>query len=312
MGKISTLTSLIRNNPQEIGRAIDGNITKWGIMRYVPDRIYLKMRYGLCIHRKLNLRNPRGFNEKLQWLKLYYRDPDYEMLVDKLAAKDYVSQHYPDLKVIPTIGVWERPEDIDFDTLPNQFVIKCTHDTGSTIICKDRNHFDAETARIRLRHALKRNMYYPGREWVYKNIQPKIIAESFLTDDNSNELMDYKFMCFDGKVRCSFVCSDRFSHEGLHVTFFDKDWNVMPFTRHYPMKKEGVPKPVCYGQMVVLAERMSKGMPFVRIDFYEINHTVYFGEYTFFPGSGLEEFDPEEWDTTIGHWITLPKRCSNR
>ena len=198
MGKITTLMDLIRNNPGEIGRAIDGNLKNRKLMRYVPDRMYLKMRYGLCVHRRLNLKNPAGFNEKLQWLKLYYRDPEYEMLVDKLAVKEYVSEHYPELKVIPTIGVWERPEDIDFDVLPDQFVIKCTHDTGSTIICKDRSRFEAETARTALRQALENNMFYPGREWVYKNVHPRIIAEPFFQDDDSDELKDYTDKLYEG------------------------------------------------------------------------------------------------------------------
>ena len=155
-------------------------------------------------------------------------------------------------------------------------------------------------------------MYYPGREWVYKNVKPMIIAEPYLTDEGSDELKDYKFMCFNGTVRCSFVCSDRFSPEGLHVTFFDRDWKVLPFTRHYPMKKVGVPKPHSYDKMVRLAEDMSKGMPFVRIDFYETDQKVYFGEYTFFPGSGFEEFTPDEWDRILGDWLILPERSKEK
>lgn len=308
MGNISTIISLLKNNPKEIGKAIDSNISKWKIMQYLPDRIYLKIRYSLCLHKRLNFSNPVGFNEKLQWLKLYYRDPLYEKLVDKYLVKDYVKETYPDINLIPTIGVWERPEDIDFNLLPDQFVLKCTHDTGSTILCKDKTVFNISEAIKKLKNAQERNMYYPGREWVYKSIKPLIVAEPYLADDGADELKDYKLMCFNGKVKCSFVCSDRFSPEGLHVTFFDRDWNVLPFIRHYPMRKDGIPKPYCYDKMLQLAERMSKDMPFVRVDFYEINKNVYFGEYTFFPGSGFEEFSPDEWDLIMGEWLTLPER----
>lgn len=308
MGKILTFIDLVSNNPKEVGRALDANISRWKLMRRLPDDIYLKMRYYLCVHKRLNLQKPTGFNEKLQWLKLYYRDPSYEELVDKYSVKDHIIKQFPDLKVFPTIGMWERAEDIDFNALPVQFVLKCTHDSGSTIICKDKERFDTEKARIKLRHSLESNMFYPGREWVYKRVQPRIIAEPYFEDDDSEELKDYKLMCFNGEVKCCFVCSDRFSPEGLHVTFFDRDWNVMPFTRHYPLKKEGIPKPGCYDGMISLAEQMSKDMPFVRIDFYEIGKEVYFGEYTFFPGSGLEEFEPDEWDNILGNWINLPER----
>ena len=276
-------------------------------MRHVPDRLYLKIRYILCIHKRLNLSKPVGFNEKLQWLKLYYRNSIYEMLADKYEVKEYVKK-YLGLNVIPTIAVWEHADDVSLGLLPEKFVLKCTHDTGSTIICKDRDNFDIDAARKRLQAAMERNMFYQGREWVYRNIRPRIIAEPFFTDENADELKDYKLMCFNGQVRCSFVCSDRFSAEGLHVTFFDRDWNVMPFTRHYPMRKDGVPKPANYRKMIELAEQMSEGMPFVRIDFYEINNEIYFGEYTFFPGSGFEEFTPDEWDKILGKWIVLPEK----
>lgn len=308
MSKFTTFINLMKNKPQDISRILDSKLSKLCIMRCVPDRIFLEIRYVLCVHKRLNLKKPDSFNEKLQWLKLYYRDSQYITLADKYEVKEFVKHNYPDINVIPTIGIWEKVEDIDFQTLPEQYVLKCTHDTGSTIICKDKDRFNILEAKKKLNISLKKNMFYQGREWVYKSIKPRIIAENYYHDDSSEELKDYKFMCFNGKVKCSFVCSDRFSPEGLHVTFFDRNWNVMPFTRHYPMRKEGIPKPVCYEKMVTMAEKMSIGMPFVRIDFYEINHEIYFGEYTFFPGSGFEEFDPIDWDYTLGNWIILPNR----
>lgn len=307
MGKISTLMDLIKNNPKSIGRSIDAHVSRWRIMRYISDEVYLKLRFFLCMNKRLNLLTPTSFNEKLQWLKLNYRDKTYEMLADKYAVKKYVEENFPEINIIPNICVWNSVEEIDVTLLPKQFVLKCTHDTGSTIICKEKDSFDLESAKNKLNKALKTNMFYIGREWVYKNIKPQILAEPYLSD-TSEELRDYKFMCFNGVVKCCFVCSDRFSSKGLHVTFFDRDWNVMPFTRHYPMKKEGIPKPECYEEMIDLAEKMSKNMPFVRIDLYEIDKKVYFGEYTFFPGSGLEEFSPDEWDNKMGEWINLPER----
>ena len=308
MSKIQTLYKTIRNNPQELSRMIDAFLSRQRLMKHLPDSIYLKMRYALCIHKRLNLSNPVSFNEKLQWLKLYYQDPLYEMLADKYMVKEYVKRYSPELKVIPTIGVWEKAEEIDFNKLPEQFVIKCTHDTGSTVICKNKKEFDTEETRRALHEALSRNMFYRGREWVYKEIKPRIIAEPYLSDHETDELNDYKFMCFNGEVKCVFVCSDRFSPEGLHVTFFDREWEIMPFMRHYPKKEEGIPRPNNLNEMIALAEKMSAKMPFVRIDFYSIRDEIFFGEYTFFPGSGFEEFSPDEWDATLGNWITLPQK----
>ena len=307
MSKIITALKLMKNNPEDLGRALDSNFAKMRITHFIPDTLYLKVRYRLCIHNKLNFRNPLSFNEKLQWLKVYYHNPLYEKLVDKYEVKFYVKNNFPDLKIIPTLGVWDTPEEIEYDKLPNQFVIKCTHDSGSIIICNDKKKLDVISTNRKLKAALNKNMYYSGREWVYKNLKPRIIAEELISD-GSDELKDYKLMCFNGTFKCCFVCSERFSGQGLHVTFFDENWNILPFSRHYPRKNDGIPKPKCYDRMIILAEKMSQGMPFVRIDFYEVRDEIYFGEYTFFPGSGFEEFEPEKWDYIIGEWLHLPTK----
>ena len=279
-------------------------LCRCGFFNKVSDEKFLKMQYKNIMGKELNIDCPQTFNEKLQWLKLNDRNPIYKTLVDKYEVKNYISEKIGEKYIIPTLGVWDRFNDIEFDSLPNQFVLKCTHDSGGVSICKDKSDFDFEKARDKIESSLKRNYYYSSREWPYKNVTPKIIAEKYM-EDRGESLQDYKFMCFNGEMKCSFVCSDRFSEQGLHVTFFDRDWNVMPFERHYPSKKEGLPKPKNYDKMIELAEILSKDIPFVRVDFYEIAGEIYFGELTFYPGSGYEEFTPEEWDYELGKWIDL-------
>lgn len=271
------------------------------------DEDFLRRKFKACMGRELNLDNPKTFNEKLQWLKLYDRKPEYTQMVDKYEVKKLVAEIIGEEYIIPTLGVWDRPEDIDFDTLPNRFVLKCNHNSGlGMFICKDKSKMNVGAVRRALQHGLAQDYYLSCKEWPYKNVPRKIIAEQYMEDAVSTDLRDYKLMCFDGKVKCSFVCSDRHSSDGLHVTFFDKGWNVMPFERSYPAVKEGFPKPLNYEKMVLLAEKLSAGIPFLRVDFYEVNGKVYFGELTFFPGSGLEAFQPEQWDYTLGSWLVLP------
>lgn len=279
-----------------------------GLFDKMDDRLYLEKFFEARIGRKLNLDFPKTFNEKLQWLKLHDRKPKYTTMVDKYVVKMYVADKIGEQYIIPTLGVWDTFDEIDFDKLPNKFVMKCTHDSGGLVICRDKVNFDKQAAKKKINRSLRRNYYYSGREWPYKNVPPRIIAEQYMEDSETSELKDYKFMCFNGKVKCSFVCSDRFSHKGLHVTFFDRDWNVLPFDRHYPRVKEGLPKPINYIKMIELAEILSKNIPFVRVDFYEVNKKIYFGELTFYPGSGLEEFTPEKWDRILGDWLVLPKK----
>lgn len=278
------------------------------IAKIIPDKIYLKIMYYRIFSKRLDLKHPKSFNEKLQWLKLYDRNPKYTELVDKYEVKSYVSEVIGEEFVIPTIGTWNSLEEIDFDTLPEQFVLKCTHDSGGVVIVKDKDKFDKLRDCKKLEGNLKKNFFYSGREWPYKNVKPRLIAEPYMTNGEQKELADYKLMCFNGKVKCSFVCTDRNSESGLKVTFFDKNWEVMPFERHYPKSTIMIKKPSSYEKMIELAEKLSAGIPFVRVDFYEIDDRPYFGELTFYPGGGFEEFNPEIWDEKLGDWIELPIR----
>lgn len=279
---------------------------KKGLLNWMPDEKYLKLIFKTMVGYELNLSEPKTFNEKLQWLKLNDRKPEYTTMVDKYSAKDYVADIIGSDYIIPTLGMWDSFDEIDFDELPNQFVLKCTHDSGGLVICTDKNKFDYKAARKKITKCLKYNYYYAGREWVYKDVKPRIIAEKYMCDAINIELNDYKLMCFDGEVKCSFVCSDRFSEGGLRVTFYDKDWNVLPFERHYPKSNVPISKPLNYDKMISFAEKLAQNIPFVRVDFYEIAGKLYFGELTFFPGGGFEEFEPQEKDLELGSWIKLP------
>ena len=276
------------------------------LYRLIPDKLYLKLLFKRRLGKKLNLRSPKTFNEKLQWLKLYDRNPLYTTLVDKYLVKEYVAGIIGEEFIIPTLGVWDNFDEIDFEKLPDRFVLKCTHDSGGVVIVEDKNAFDVDAARDKIKSRLKKNFYYPGREWPYKNVKPRIIAEQYLEDlAFEHSPVDYKLMCFGGKVECSFTCTERFSGTGLKVTFFDKDWKAMPFERHYHKSDNPIKKPEKYAEMVQIAEKLSKGIPFVRVDLYEVKGHIYFGELTLYPGCGFEEFNPDEWDRKVGDWVPL-------
>lgn len=277
-----------------------------GFHKKMPDDEYLTKIFKNAMGKELDLKNPLTFNEKLQWLKLNDRKPVYTVMVDKYEAKNYVAKIIGDEFIIPTLGVWNRFDDIDFNTLPRQFVLKTTHDSGGVVVCKDKNRFNVKKCRKIINSSLKKNYFYQGREWPYKNVSRRIIAEKYM-EDATGALMDYKFMCFNGHCEYIFTCTERFSESGLKVTFFDRNWNLLPFKRHYPISEKKITKPVQLEKMIFLAEKLSESIPFVRVDFYEIEGKIYFGELTFFPGSGIEEFTPEEWDYKLGELITLPK-----
>lgn len=283
-------------------------LTALGLTKWMSDEQFLKKEYYLAMGKPLNLDNPQTFNEKLQWLKIHNRKPEYTTMVDKYAAKQYVADRIGSQYIIPTLGVWDHFDDIDFDALPDQFVLKCTHDSGGLVICKDKSRLDKKAAKRKIEHCLRRKYYYVHREWPYKDVKPRIIAEKYMTNGTSEELNDYKLMCFNGKVKATFVCSSRFSKDGLKVTFYDTNWNRLPFERYtHPASKTEITKPRTYNEMVTLAERLAQDIPFIRADFYEISGKTYFGELTFFPASGFEGFRPEEWDKTLGDWIKLPE-----
>ena len=269
------------------------------------DREYLAPRFRERTGYALDFEQPRTFNAKLQWLKLYDHNPRYTTMVDKLAAKQYVADKIGEEYVIPLLGVWDGFDGIEFEKLPERFVLKCTHDSGSVVLVDDKGKLDYEKAKSKLDAALSVNYFWMGREWPYKNAQKKIIAEPYMEEPEN--LTDYKFLCFNGKPRMIFTCTERFEPDGLKVTFFDLDWKKQNFERHYPASGKKIEKPENLELMIRLAGKLSKGIPFVRVDFYEIHGRVYFGEMTFFPGGGMEEFSPEEWDETLGGWIELPR-----
>lgn len=276
------------------------------ISHYMPDSLYLKQFYKVYMNEKLDLRNPRSYNQKLQWLKLYDRNPLHTQLSDKYFVREYVEQRIGSKYLVPLLGVYSSFDEIDFSSLPNRFVLKTTHDSGGIVICDNLEKFDRVAAASKLNAHLNRNYYYWGREWNYKNIHPQIVAEKFLEDTEHNDLYDYKFMCCEGHVKCCLVGSKRFK-SGLNLTFFDLDWNVMPFNRGYPRSTDPIAKPKRFDDMVQLAEKLSHGIPFVRVDLYAIDDAIYFGEMSFHPGSGIAAFTPVEWDYRIGEWLNLEK-----
>lgn len=282
-----------------------------GLYDSMSDEEYLKRLFKSILGYPLDLEHPKTFNEKLQWLKIHDRQPVYTTLVDKYLVKDYIASIIGNQYIIPTIGVWDRFDDIDFRSLPKQFVLKCTHDSGGLVIVHDKKKMDIDKIKTKIIKSLNTDYYLQGREWPYKEVKKRIIAEQYMSIHEHNqsnmqeELLDYKLLCFNGKVRCSFVCSDRYSPSGLKVTFFDEDWNVMPFERHYPKANYSISKPQNYEKMVELAEKICINIPFARIDFYEVDNKVYFGEVTLYPGNGFEEFTPRGWDDILGGWIDL-------
>lgn len=273
---------------------------------YIPDLVYLKIVYRFRMKKRLNIKNPKSFSEKLQWLKLYYHNPEYTKMVDKALAKEYVSNVIGEEYIVPLLGCWNKFDNIDFDSLPNQFVLKTTHGCGGIIICKNKNELNKVEAKKIIEKSLRDNYFIYGREWPYKNVIPKIIAEKFLVDDSGVGLKDYKFFCFDGEPKAMFIATDR----GIDTrfNFYDIDFNLLPFTNGYKNSDKTISKPKNYDLMVDLSKKLSKGIPHVRVDFYNVDGKIYFGEMTFFHWGGIMPFEPEEWDYIFGSWLNLPDK----
>ena len=277
------------------------------LLRLLPAKLFLKFKFRLKMGKKLNLKKTQTFNEKLQWLKLYDRNPLHTTMVDKAEAKHYVAEKIGSEYIIPTFGVYDKFEDIDFDTLPDKFVLKCTHDSGGLVICKDKSKFDIVAARKKINKALKYNFYYHSREWPYKKVKPRIIAELYLEDGSGRDLNDYKIFNFCGEPHFVQVDMDRFVNHKKNM--YTTDWALCDFSFNYPSDPQReVPRPDNLDEMLMLARKLSEGEPYMRTDFYSVKGKIYFGELTFFPASGFGKFDPEEYDKKLGDLIELPKK----
>ena len=276
------------------------------LKQWLSDRVFLSLQYRCLVGKKLNLNNPQTYNEKLQWLKIHDHNPRYPIMVDKYDAKQYVESIIGSQYIIPTLGVWSSTEEIDWSLLPNRFVLKCTHDSGGIVVCKDKEFFDKKRAIEILNKSLQTNFYYRTREWPYKNLTPRIIAEQYM-EDASGELTDYKFFCFDGEPKAVFIASDRLDPTTeTKFDFFDMNFNHLPFTGGHPNSDKKITKPTCFEEMKEIAHRLSEGIPHLRVDLYEINGNVFFGELTFYHWGGMAPFNPEIWGRIFGDWLNLP------
>lgn len=273
----------------------------------LPDKWYLFFRFKNRVGYWPHLNHPRTFNEKLQWLKLNDRHAEYTQMVDKIDAKKYVASIIGDKYIIPTLGVWNSVDEIEWDKLPNQFVIKVSSDSGGIVVCKDKQTLDIEKAKEKLTNGWGKNYYVHNKEYPYRDLTPRIIAEEYKEDESGYELRDYKIFCFNGEPKILFVASDRQkAGEDTKFDFFDLNWNHLPFTNGHPNSKEHIAKPKNFEEMLEIAKKLSVDIPQVRIDLYNCNGQIYFGEITFFHWSGMTAFDPVEWDFKLGKMIKLP------
>ena len=277
---------------------------------FSDDVSYLKLLYWLKTGRKLNMDNPQRFNEKMQWLKLYNHQPEYTDMVDKYKAKQLVENLMGKQYIIPTLGVWNSPQDICWESLPQQFVLKTNHGGGGVgvVVCKDKTLLKKKKVLCQLTKSMRISGADGLKEWPYKNVQRRILAEQYVEDVDNQQLVDYKFHCFNGVPKLVLVCRDRYGNTGASKDFYDMEWNHLPISRELNGNAKGdFEKPAEFTRMIRMAEELSRGIPFVRIDLYLANHQIYFGEYTFFPASGLSKFCPDEWDFILGEWLELPQ-----
>lgn len=283
------------------------NIGSRGLLNWIPSKAYIKMIWFLTYRKSLNIKKPRTFNEKSQWLKLYDHNELYTTLVDKIDAKKYVAQQIGAEFIIPTLWEGTKPEDIPYNSLPDKFVIKCSHGSHCNIICHDKNKINKNIISKKLKKWLKMNWYWYGREWPYKNVPPRIMIEEYMEDNKYKELIDYKFYCFNGNPKIVDVCSKRFSNDSdMCETYYDENWKLLNLSSAGHKKDITISKPKTFETMKSIAQKLSSGLSFVRIDLYEINGKLFFGEITFYSANGYERFEPEEWNIKLGNMINLP------
>lgn len=288
-------------------------LARHGFFNWMPDEMFLKMIFLLKVGYKLNLKKPQTFNEKLQWLKLYDRRPEYTTMVDKCAVKKYVANKIGEEYIIPTLGVWDKPEDIDFDELPNQFVLKTTHGGGGggVVICKDKLKLNRSEVVKKLKRSFTQDIYKSLREWPYKNVPKRILAEQYMEDNITHETRDYKIFNFNGVSKVVQMDYNRFVKHMKKL--YSSEWDEFDFEFHYPTDKNAkFDKPATLIEMLELAKKLSEDIPFLRTDFYCINGKTYFGELTFYPASGFGKFNPESYDEKLGSWIRIPNEYRGR
>lgn len=293
----------IKNPYIVISKLIDGKA------KFLNDKKYLNIHYRASFKKNIDWDNPTSYNEKLQWLKINDRNDVYTTMVDKYEVRNIIKSKIGEKYLIPLLGVWNSFEDIDFNKLPDQFVLKCTHDSGSVIICKDKKHFDVESAKKKINGWLSENYYWKKREWPYKKIKPRIIAEKLMIDENTQELKDYKFFMFNGEPHYFYVASDRAKHnEDVKFDYFDMNFKKLKIRQTAHANSDyDIVKPQKFEEMIKLSRILAEGLPHVRMDFYVVNEEIFFGEYTFYHHSGLVPFVPNEFDQVLGELIVLKK-----
>lgn len=298
-----TIKKLLKN-PSIIIRGLN----KLGLLRWISDERYIKWRYYIQHNEKLNLVQPKTYNEKLQWLKLNYHNADYVKLVDKSQVREYVANKIGKEYLIPIVGEWNNGNDIKWESLPDKFVLKCTHDSGSLVISTDKSKLNKEKAINKLNKALSYNYYYSGREWPYKYVEPKIIGEEFLEVQEGKELQDYRFFCFEGDPKFITVDTNINDKEKTRRNLYDLDWNLLDAEITYPRDvNSNIVKPDNLEEMIKISRKLSKGIPHVRIDLYNLEGKVYFGEITFYHQSGLGIIRPKSFENKMGDWINISK-----
>lgn len=273
----------------------------------LPDKLFLTVRFRLYVGYWPNIDNPTTFNEKLQWLKLYDRHPEYTQMVDKIEAKKYVADKIGEKYIIKTLGYWNSVEDIDWDSLPNRFVIKSTNDSGGVVVCKNKDLLDISDAKIKLSKLGGRDYSKVSKEYPYRNVPHRFIAEEYKEDESGYELKDYKIFCSYGKPNFLFVATGRQKND-TRFDFYDIDFNHLPVLNGHPNADSWPIKPDNYEEMLNVAAKLSENIPHVRVDLYNINGKIYFGELTFFHWGGMVPFEPLEWDYTFGDFISLPMK----
>jgi hypothetical protein len=276
-------------------------------LRKYTDKEAIDILYKSHVNHPPNLDNPTKFSEKLQWLKLYYRDPLMTQCADKYSVREYVSQRgYEDI-LNKLIAAYVNVDDIDIKSLPERFVLKGSHGSAWNIICKNKREINWASWRLIMKSWMKQNLYWYGREWVYKDIKPRIVCEEYIEDRTGN-LLDYKFFCFNGEVKFVQVDVGRYSKRNYR-NYYNAEWEILPFSKEVPNNPDiVVPKPANFSKMIEIAIQLSKPFPFVRVDLYNVEGKIYFGELTFFPASGSPNFNPVEYDEIVGSWLVLPPK----